>query len=82
MTQTYGTFHLSACTRTSGRPSTPTAQGVNIGSASVGNAAFELCASTTQYIDFTTPNVEFNGRQIYANAKNGVRWYANANATL
>ena len=51
-----GTFSWIACTGTSGRPLTPTAQGVYIGSASIGSAAIELCATGNQYIDFTTPN--------------------------
>ena len=77
-----GTFSWIACTGTSGRPLTPTAQGVYIGSASIGSTAIELCATGNQHIDFTTPNVEFQGRELYDVASAGMRWYVNGNTTL
>ena len=82
ITGSVGTFTLIACTGTSGRPTTPTAQGVYVGSASIGSAAIELCSAGNQYIDFTAPNVELYGRQFYDTATNEMRWYVNAHTTL
>ena len=45
ITGSVGTFSWIACTGTSGRPLTPTAQGVYIVIASVGSAAIEICST-------------------------------------
>ena len=48
VTGVVGTFSWIACTGASGRPLTPTAQGVYIGSASIGSTAIELCSTGNQ----------------------------------
>ena len=59
ITGSIGTFNSLACIGTSRRPLTPTAQRIYIGSSSAGSAAIELCASPSQYIDVTTPFVDW-----------------------
>ena len=82
ITGSSGTFSWIPCTGTSGRFLTATTQGVYIGSASVGSAAIEIRLTGNQYIDFTAPHVEFNGRQLYDTATNEMRWSVHANSTL
>ena len=59
ITGSIGTCNSLACIGTSRRPLTPTAQRIYIGSSSASSAAIELCASPNQYIDVTTPIVDW-----------------------
>ena len=71
-----------ACASTTGRPLTPTARGVYVGSARVPSAAIEICASTNQDTALATPTVEFAGRQLVDIGTNDVRWRGNSYSTV
>ncbi|MFM7979048.1 MAG: hypothetical protein ACKPKO_06990, partial [Candidatus Fonsibacter sp.] len=76
-----GSFQSLAVTGGTTKPFTPTVAGVHMGLDS-GNTAcgIEICASSLQYIDFTSPGVDFKGRIIYG-WSNDFQFQINSGAT-
>ncbi|MFM7988139.1 MAG: hypothetical protein ACKPKO_53385, partial [Candidatus Fonsibacter sp.] len=77
-----GAFQYLAVTGgAASKPFTPPVAGVFMGLDSGSTAAgIEICASSLQYIDFTSPNVDYKGRIIYG-WSNDFRFQINSDAT-
>ncbi|MFM7985744.1 MAG: hypothetical protein ACKPKO_41165, partial [Candidatus Fonsibacter sp.] len=82
-----GSFQNLVVTGGTVKPSVPTFAGVYIGLDSGStNGGIEICSSSLQYNDFSTPRVDFKGRIIYGYGFDDFQFWSNstssANMTL
>ncbi|MFM7979770.1 MAG: hypothetical protein ACKPKO_10680, partial [Candidatus Fonsibacter sp.] len=74
-------FQSLAATGSTTKPTIPAVAGVYIGMESTTLASIEICASQFQYIDFTSPRVDFKGRIIYGIGPNDFQFLINSSST-
>ena len=70
-----------ACTGSGTKATVPTAAGVYIGMDSAGAGGIEICASSSQYSDFTSTGIDHKGRMIYSSASDIFAWHVGLPST-
>ena len=82
ITGSVGSFNYIVCRGTSQKPIVPTAPGAILGCENNGDyCGLELCGNKSCYIDFTTPNVDYTGRNIFvhSSSSSSFNWYIGIN---